>query len=248
VNDPAVAEKLIPTDHGFGVQRVPLETHYFEVYNQDNVHLVDITETPIELVTETGLSTAEQDYKFDVIVYATGFDAITGAYDHIDIQGTGGEKLRDKWNDGPSTYLGIFIHGFPNLIMLAGPQSGSASTNFPRGIETGVNWVTDFLEYMRDKGYLRADATFKAEESWTAHVTKMYSTMLMRKAKSWFTGYNSNVEGHEQGKTRYFVYNGGAPKFVARLVDVAANGYEGLDLTSGPPPASGSQGAGKAVS
>jgi cation diffusion facilitator CzcD-associated flavoprotein CzcO len=248
VNDPAVAEKLIPTDHGFGVQRVPLETHYFEVYNQDNVHLVDITETPIELVTETGLSTAEQDYEFDVIVYATGFDAITGAYDHIDIQGTGGEKLRDKWNDGPSTYLGIFIHGFPNLIMLAGPQSGSASTNFPRGIETGVNWVTDFLEYMWDKGYLRADATFKAEESWTAHVTKMYSTMLMRKAKSWFTGYNSNVEGHEQGKTRYFVYNGGAPKFVARLVDVAANGYEGLDLTSGPPPASGSQGAGKAVS
>jgi len=232
VNDPAIAEKLIPKDHGFGVQRVPLETHYFEVYNQDNVHLVDLSETPIERVTETGLSTTENDYDFDIIVYATGFDAITGAYDNMDIQGLGGEKLREKWDEGPSTYLGIFIHGFPNMIMLAGPQSGSASTNFPRGIETGVNWCTEFLEYMWEHGYVRADATLSAEERWTAHVTKMYSTMLMRKAKSWFTGYNSNLAGHEHGKTRYFVYNGGAPKFVARLKDVASAGYEGLDLTS----------------
>ena len=233
VNDPETAEKLIPRDHGFGVQRVPLETHYFEAYNRDNVHLVDISETPIERITETGIRTSDRDHDFDIIVYATGFDAITGAYDHIDIRGVGGEKLREKWRDGPSTFLGMLIHGFPNLIMLAGPQSGSASTNYPRGIETGVNWCTDFLEYVWEQGYVRADATREAEEKWTAHVTQMYSVMLMRKAKSWFTGYNSNVEGHEQGKIRYFVYNGGAPKYVSRINAVAGNDYEGIELSTG---------------
>jgi cation diffusion facilitator CzcD-associated flavoprotein CzcO len=236
VKDPAVAEKLIPRDHGFGVQRVPLETHYFEAYNRDNVHLVDIKETPIERITETGIRTSERDYEFDVIVYATGFDAITGAFDRIDIQGVGGEKLRDKWTDGPITYLGMFVHGFPNLIMPSGPQSGSASTNFPRGIETGVNWTTEFLQYMWDHGYTRADATAEAEERWTAHVVKMYSTMLMRKAKSWFTGYNSNVAGHEEGKIRYMVYNGGSPKYVQTVTDVAHKGYEGIELSGDDAP------------
>ena len=159
VKDPVVAEKLIPRDHGFGVQRVPLETNYFEAYNRDNVHLVDISETPIERVTETGLRTTARDYDFDIIVYSTGFDAITGAFDQIDISGVGGEKLFDKWRDGPSTFLGMLVHGFPNLLMPTGPQSGSASTNFPRGIETGVNWCTDLLEHMRDRGYTRAEAT-----------------------------------------------------------------------------------------
>ena len=148
VKDPKVAEKLIPRDHGFGVQRVPLETGYFEAYNRPNVHLVDISETPIVRVTETGLRTTERDYDFDIIVYATGFDAITGAFDRIDIQGVGGEKLADKWRTTISTFLGMMIHGFPNMLMPAGPQSGSASTNYPRGIETGVNWCTDLLEHM----------------------------------------------------------------------------------------------------
>jgi cation diffusion facilitator CzcD-associated flavoprotein CzcO len=232
VKDPAVAEKLIPRDHGFGVQRVPMETHYFEAYNRDNVHLVDITETPIVEVTETGIRTTEREYEFDIIVYATGFDAITGAFDHIDIQGVGGAKLRDKWSDGPSTFLGMLVHGFPNMLMPSGPQSGSASTNYPRGIETGVNWCTKLLEYMWDHGCVRADATLDAQERWTAHVTKMYSTMLMRKAKSWFTGYNSNVPGHEYGKTRYFVYNGGAPKYVSKINEVAEKNYEGIEFTS----------------
>ncbi|QWG14267.1 NAD(P)/FAD-dependent oxidoreductase [Bradyrhizobium sediminis] len=231
VRDPVVAEKLIPRDHGFGVQRVPLETNYFEAYNRSNVHLVDISETPIERITETGLRTSARDYDFDIIVYSTGFDAITGAFDHIDISGVGGEKLFDKWKDGPSTFLGMLVHGFPNLLMPTGPQSGSASTNFPRGIETGVNWCTALLQHMWDRGYARADATAAAEARWTAHVTKMYSIMLMRKAKSWFTGYNSNVPGHEQGKVRYFVYNGGAPKYVAAISEVAAMGYEGIVLT-----------------
>ena len=207
-----------------------METRYFEAFNRDNVKLVDISETPIECITESGLRTSERDYAFDIIVYATGFDAITGAFDHIDITGLGGEKLREKWRDGPSTFLGMMIHGFPNLLMPAGPQSGSASTNYPRGIETGVNWCTDLLRHIRAQGYVRAEATAEAEARWTDHVTRMYAMMLMRKAKSWFTGYNSNVPGHEEGRIRYFVYNGGAPKYVSRIRAVAEKGYEGIDF------------------
>jgi cation diffusion facilitator CzcD-associated flavoprotein CzcO len=232
VNDPELAEKLIPRDHGFGVQRLPLETNYLEAYNRDNVHLVDISETPLVRVTEKGLRTIEREYEFDIIVYATGFDAITGAYDLIDISGIGGEKLAEKWKHAPSTFLGMLVHGFPNLLMPTGPQSASASTNFPRGIENGVNWCTGLLQYVRDRGYTRADATLEAQERWTAHVVKMYEIMLMRKAKSWFTGYNSNVPGHEQGTVRYFVYNGGTPKFVSIINEIAASGYQEIAFSS----------------
>ncbi|MBR0936977.1 NAD(P)/FAD-dependent oxidoreductase [Bradyrhizobium jicamae] len=233
VNDPKVAEKLIPRDHGFGVQRLPLETNYFEAYNRDNVHLVDLSETPLVRITETGLRTTARDYAFDIIVYATGFDAITGAYDMIDITGIGGEKLADKWKTAPSTFLGMLVHGFPNLLMPTGPQSASASTNFPRGIENGVNWCTHLLQYMWDRGLTRADATLEAQERWTAHVVKMYEIMLMRKAKSWFTGYNSNVAGHEEGTVRYFVYNGGTPKFLGIINEVAAEGYQEIEFGAG---------------
>jgi cation diffusion facilitator CzcD-associated flavoprotein CzcO len=232
VKDPEVAETLIPRDHGFGVQRVPLETNYLEAYNRDNVHLVDISKTPIERITEKGIRTTARDYEFDIIVYATGFDAITGAYDRIDIRGIGGQRLFDKWKDGPDTFLGMLVHGFPNLLMPTGPQSASATTNFPRGIETGVNWCTNLMQHMWDRGYTRADSTSAAEQRWSAHVAKMYEIMLMRKAKGWFTGYNSNVDGHEAGKVRYFVYNGGTPKFVAIITDVAAKGYQDIAFSS----------------
>ena len=228
VDDPAIAEKLIPKDHGFGVQRVPLETNYFEVYNRDNVELIDITETPIECITPSGIKTSDGEFDFDLIVYATGFDAMTGSFDRIDIEGVGGQKLRDRWHDGPTTYLGLQIHGFPNLMMLAGPQSGSASTNFPRGIETCVDWVTEMLEHVWEQQYERVEATPEAEVEWTQHVADMYKVMLMRNAKSWFTGYNSNVEGHEECQIRYFVYNGGSPKFQRRIDSVRDNGYEGI--------------------
>src|SRR5579871_2657357 len=232
VKDPKVTEKLIPRDHGFGVQRLPLETKYLEAYNRDNVHLVDLKETPLVRVTEQGLRTTARDYEFDIIVYATGFDAITGAYDMIDISGIGGEKLADKWKHAPSTFLGMLVHGFPNLLMPTGPQSASASTNFPRGIENNVNWCTDLLQHMRHRGYTRDNATREAEKRWTAHVAKMYEIMLMRKAKSWFTGYNSNVAGHEEGTVRYFLYNGGTPKFVAIANEVAATGYPEIAFSS----------------
>ncbi len=243
VNDPKVAEKLIPRDHGFGVQRLPLETKYLEAYNRDNVHLVDLRETPLVRVTETGLRTSERDYEFDIIVYATGFDAITGAFDRIDIRGVGGERLAAKWKDAPSTFLGLLIHGFPNLLMPTGPQSASASTNFPRGIETNVDWCTDLLQYMRQRGYTRANATREAEARWTAYVAKTYEIMLMRKAKSWFTGYNSNVAGHEEGTIRYFLYNGGTPKFRAIIDDVAANGYQDIAFSAGAGAGAGVQAA-----
>ena len=142
----------------------------------------------------------------------------------------GGQRLRDKWLDGPITFLGMQISGFPNYLAVAGPQSGSASTNYPRGIEVGVDWVTKLLQHMWQHGYTRMDATPEAEARWTAHVTKMYSMVLMRKAKGWFTGYNSNVEGHEEGRVRHLVYNGGAPKFVATINQVAAENYQGMVL------------------
>jgi len=232
VDDPAVAEKLIPKDHGFGVQRVPMETGYLEAYNRDNVHLVDISETPLERITDKGIRTTEEEFEFDIIIYATGFDAITGSFDHIDIRGRDGLTLREKWFDNPTTFLGMMVSGFPNLLMPSGPQSGSASTNYPRGIENGVDWCTELLEYMWERDLTYLEATEDAEQRWTDHVIKMYSVMLMRKAQSWFTGYNSNVEGHEAGKVRYMVYNGGTPKYVASISEVASKDYEGIRFSA----------------
>lgn len=230
VDDPVTAEKLIPRDHGFGVQRVPLETNYFEVYNRDNVNLVDIQETPIERITERGIQTSDQEREFDIIVYATGFNAIVGAYDKIDIRGINGVALKDKWANGPSTFLGILVEGFPNLLMPSGPQSGSASTNYPRGIQNGVDWCSGLLDYAREQGATRLEPTLEAQEKWTQHVIDVYSVMLMRKAKSWFTGYNSNVEGHEYGKTHYLVYNAGTPKYLSAIREVSDNEYRGVLL------------------
>ena len=226
VRDPVVAEKLIPKDHGFGVQRLPMETGYFEAYNRDNVELVDSTETPIVRITPTGLETTDRTFDFDVIVYSTGFDAFTGAMDRIDIRGPGGRRLRDKWADGPVTYLGLMVAGFPNLVMLGGPQG--AATNFPRGLELAVDWATPLLEYMWKHGYRRFDAEETAEAEWLEHVKEMYEGLLLRTAKSWITGYNSNLDGHEYGKTRYNIYNGGGPKYARRLREMTENDYEGV--------------------
>ena len=228
VNDPAIAEKLIPKDHGFGIQRVPLETGYFETYNRDNVELVDSAETPITRITETGLCTSDRTFEFDVIIYATGFDAFTGALDRIDIRGLGGAKLRDKWADGPVTYLGLLVSDIPNMVMLAGPQT--AATNFPRGAELAVDWATSLLEYMREHDYSRFVANEDAEQRWFEHVKEMYKGVLMSKAKSWITGYNSNLEGHEYGKTRYNIYTGGGPKYVKTLNRAAENSYDGVSF------------------
>jgi cation diffusion facilitator CzcD-associated flavoprotein CzcO len=227
VDDPELAERLIPKDHGFGIQRVPLETGYFEAYNRDNVTLFDAAETPIERITPAGVQTVDgAEHPFDVIVYATGFDAFTGAFDRIDIQGRNGEKLRTKWADGPVTYLGLMVSGFPNLLMLAGPQI--AATNFPRACETAVDWVTPLLEHLWNEGHHRFEATPEAERAWCDHVADMYEPFLLRKAKSWITGYNSNLDGHEYGKMRLNIYNGGGPKYASRIQQEAQEGYPGI--------------------
>jgi len=228
VRDPKVADKLIPKDHGFGTRRVPMETRYYEAYNRDNVHLVDINETPIERITPDGIKTSDKEYQFDIIVYATGFDAITGAFDRIEIVGKDGKKLADKWRDGPQTYLGLQVAGYPNMFMLAAPQSGSVATNYPRGIEEIVDWSTTLLTHLRQNGYRRIEATPEAEQQWVAHVKETYSWSLVGKAKSWITGYNSNVPGHDT--LRYTIYNGGALKYRQRLNEVAGNNYEGVVL------------------
>ena len=145
VKDPAVAEKLIPKNHGFGTRRVPLESGYFEVYNQPNVKLVDINETPIERITPTGIKTSDAEYEFDIIIYATGFDAITGAFDRIDIRGVDGARLKEKWKDGPQTFLGILVDGFPNMLMVMGPHAGLG--NFPRAAEYSADWVTGLIRF-----------------------------------------------------------------------------------------------------
>ena len=227
VHDPELAEQLIPTDHGFGVQRVPLETGYYEAYNRDNVHLVNLQITPIERITPRGVRTTDADYPFDVIIYATGFDAITGSYDLIDIRGLGGRTLRSKWSQDPVTFLGVQVSGFPNMVMPAGPQSGGPSTNYPRGIEVGVDWTTNLVNYTLRQGYTREEATSTAEQDWGTYVRKLYDFMLMRKGRSWFTGYNSNVDGHENG-IRYPVYLGGTPHYRAKLEAVAQSDYAGI--------------------
>jgi cation diffusion facilitator CzcD-associated flavoprotein CzcO len=229
VHDPDVAERLIPKDHGFGVQRVPMETGYYEAYNLPHVHLIDLMETPIERITPTGVRTTAGDYDVDVIVYATGFDAVTGAFDRIDFIGPGGRHLRDKWRLGPSTYLGVQTAGFPNLLMVAGPQGASVSTNYPRAIEFAVDWNTGLIEHAAERGFRRIEVTPEAEVEWVEHVKELYGMLLLRNAKSWFTGYNSNVEGHDI--KRWLIYNGGAPRYRKRLGEIAADGYRGFVFT-----------------
>ncbi|WP_084658489.1 flavin-containing monooxygenase [Pseudooceanicola batsensis] len=228
VHNREVAEKLIPKDHGFGTRRVPLETRYYEAYNQDNVHLIDVKESPIERITPKGVRTADGEYELDSLIYATGFDAITGSFDRINIIGRNGQSLRDQWNEGPLTFLGVQSHGFPNLFTLAGPQGGSVSTNFPRGIEDIVDWVADFLVTLRDKGVQRVEPQQDAVDAWQKEVRDLYQMTLFHTAKSWFTGYNSNIEGRDG--IRYLIYNGGSPRYRRRLEEVANKGYEGFDL------------------
>jgi len=226
VKDPVVAEKLIPKNHGFGTRRVPLESGYFEVYNQPNVELVDINETPIERITPVGIKTSDHEYEFDIIIYATGFDAITGAFDRIDIRGVGGVSLKDKWKDGPQTFLGILIDGFPNMLMVMGPHAGLG--NFPRAVEYTADWVTGLIRFACDRGLTRIEATAAGAVAWTDHVIASSEGLLFTEVDSWMTGINRNVEGKQV--RRIMRYSGGHPAFRKRCDAVAADGYRELVL------------------
>jgi cation diffusion facilitator CzcD-associated flavoprotein CzcO len=228
IKDPVVAEKLIPKNHGFGTRRVPMETHYYEAYNQDNVTLVDIKEAPIERITPKGIKTTDGEYELDMIIYATGFDAVMGALNRIDIRGVGGQKLKDKWANGPRTYLGMQTVGFPNLFTLVGPHNGATFCNIPRCIEQNVEWLTDLIRYMGEHDYEQIEATRAAEDAWTEHVDETAAKTLFPTADSWFMGINDNIPGRH--KRTFMLYAGGAPVYKQKCDEVAAKDYEGFVL------------------
>ena len=226
VKDPAIAEKLIPKNHGFGTRRVPLETDYYETFNQENVELIDVNDTPIQSITENGIQTNLCEYNFDIIIYATGFDAITGSFDRIDIQGTKEKKLKDAWEDGPQTYLGVFVQDFPNMLMSMGPHAGLG--NYTRTAEYSVEWIAGIIQYANDKKLTRVMATPKGVKDWTDYVLGLGEGLLQNEIGSWMTGVNKNVKGKEA--PRIMRYSGGHPAFRQHCDAIAADGYKQLDL------------------
>ena len=224
VHDPVVAEKLIPKNHGFGTRRVPLETGYYEVFNQPNVELVDVNDTPIERITRGGIETSAREYPFDIIIYATGFDAISGAFDRIDIRGAGGVRLKDVWANGPQTYLGVLVEGFPNMLMSMGPHAGLG--NYTRTAEYSVEWVTGVVSHAMEHGLTRVEATAAGVGEWTDYVLSLGQDQLMNEVGSWMTGVNRNVEGKQV--PRIMRYSGGHPAYREHCDAVAAAGYPKL--------------------
>lgn len=226
VNDPETARRLMP-EHPFGTKRVPLENGYYEAFNRSNVELVDLRETPIERITRAGIETTEREYALDVIIYATGFDAATGSMSRIDIRGEGGLALADKWRDGPKTYLGLQVQGFPNLFNVTGPHNAASLCNAVRCTEQNVDWIASCLGHMREKGLSRIAPSVEAEAEWTRHVQEVArETLLDSMQDSWFFGTNT------PGKTSsVLVYAGGAVAYRERCEDVARRGYAGFELS-----------------
>jgi cation diffusion facilitator CzcD-associated flavoprotein CzcO len=224
VKDPRIAEKLIPKDHGWGTRRVPLETNYFEAYNQSNVTLVDLRETPIERITPKGIKTTGQEYEFDFIVYATGFDAVTGSLDRIDISGVSGQRLKDKWDNGPRTYLGLQSSGFPNFFTLVGPHNGASFCNTPRCAEQNVDFVMALISHMRDNEVNRVEPNPAAEDAWTLEVNNAIKGTLLEGVDSWFFGKKKN----------FLMYFAGNPTFRKKCDEVVANSWEGFTFQAEP--------------
>jgi cation diffusion facilitator CzcD-associated flavoprotein CzcO len=225
VDDPEVAELLAPKCHGFGTKRQPMESGYYDAFNRDNVHLIDIKSRPIQRFTESGIETSAGHYEFDVVIFATGFDAVTGALTRIDIRGEGDAVLKEKWDAQPAAYLGMGAVGFPNMFITGGPHNSSSFCNIPRCLEQNVEWITDCIAYMREHGHTRIEATQEAEDAWTEFVLESADETLLTKEDSWFMG--SNIPG----KKRVFLnYVGGVPLFRERCDESAANGYEGFVL------------------
>jgi cation diffusion facilitator CzcD-associated flavoprotein CzcO len=227
VRDPTVAEKLIPTDHPLGAKRLCVDTNYYETFNRPNVTLVDVASTPIEQITPHGIRTRDAEHAVDAIVFALGFDAITGALLAIDIRGRNGASLRERWAAGPRTYLGLGVAEFPNLFTITGPGSPSVLGNVIVSIEQHVEWITTCLAYMRAHGLDRIEATTAAQDNWVAHVDEVARGTLFVSAKSWFMGANI------AGKPRTFMpYAGGVPTYRRICDDVASRGYEGFALSA----------------
>jgi cation diffusion facilitator CzcD-associated flavoprotein CzcO len=226
VKDPETAEKLIPKDHGFGTRRVPQETFYYEVYNKPHVKLVSMLDDPIQKITEDGIKTRSNEFEFDVIIYATGFDAVTGAFNRIDIRGENSVPLKNKWTKGPRTFIGMMVDDFPNMFMILGPHA--ALGNNPRSIEHNVEWISNFLDYMKKNKLTGAKAPLSAVNEWHEFVSGKAENLLSNEVDSWMTGINLNVDGKQ---TRTVVrYTGTAPEYRARCDDVAKNDFKELHL------------------
>ena len=225
VRDPAVAETLVPRDYPLGTKRLCVDTNYYDTFNRDNVTLVDIRRNPIEAIVPHGLRTQHREYTLDSIVFATGFDAMTGALLAVDIRGRGGQTLREKWEAGPRTYLGVAVAGFPNLFLITGPGSPSVLSNMIVSIEQHVDWIADCLVHMRQHALDTIEAGQEAEDEWVAHVNEVGHRTLYPRAKSWYMGANV------PGKPRIFMpYIGGVWTYRQKCDDVAARGYEGFAL------------------
>jgi cyclohexanone monooxygenase len=227
IKDPAIAEKLAPTSapHPFGAKRPSLEQWYYEVFNQDNVTLVDLREEPIEEITPNGARTTRREFDLDLLVLATGFDASTGGLTQFDIHGASGGTLRDAWKNGVQTYLGIAVPDFPNMLMLYGPQSPTAFCNGPTCAELQGNWVVDCLSYLRDHGFMRIEASVDAAAMWTQHMADLASGTLLPEAESWYMGANI------PGKPRQLLHHPGLQLYLAYCRESAENGYSGLVLS-----------------
>ena len=228
VKDPATAEKLIPRNHPLGSKRMCLDSDYFETFNRDNVDLVDINEEPFVLITETGLETSAKHYPADLIIFAIGFDAMTGPLTNLGIVGRGGQALKDAWADGAESYLGLAMPGFPNLFTVNGPSSPSVLTNMIVSIEQHVDWIATSIESLREQGVGRIEARRDATHAWAEHTREVAGYTLFPQANSWYMGANV------PGKPRLFLaYLGGFDNYSARCDAIAANGFEGFDLASG---------------
>jgi cation diffusion facilitator CzcD-associated flavoprotein CzcO len=231
VKDPAVADLLTPTSYPIGTKRICVDTEYFETFNRPNVSLVDVRNAPIETLTANGVRTGGKDYEVDAVVFATGFDAMTGTLTRIDIRGRGGVTLADKWAEGPKTYLGLMTAGFPNLFMITGPGSPSVLSNMIVSIEQHVDWVADCLRALRDRHVDCIEATQEAEESWVDHVNEVANETLYPSAASWYMGANI------PGKPRVFMpYIGGVGAYRHTCDEIAADGYRGFRLASAARP------------
>ncbi len=226
VKDPETAEKLIPRGYPLGTKRLCLDTDYYDTFNRPNVGLVDINEELIVRITETGLQTSEREYPADLIIFAIGFDAMTGPLVNLGIEGRGGRSLKDAWADGPESYLGLAMPGFPNLFTVNGPSSPSVLANMIMTLEQHADWITGCIEYMRDNGYDTIEAREDATHEWAEHSRMVADHTLFPKANSWYMG--ANVEG----KPRMFMaYIGGFDNYTARCNQVAESGFEGFDLS-----------------
>lgn len=227
IKDPAIAEILVPTDppHPFGTKRPSLEQWYFEVFNQTNVTLIDTREDPILEITEAGILTDQGEHPLDLLVLATGFDALTGGITQIDISGVDGIRLKDKWAHGVKDQLGMAVSGFPNLFILYGPLAPAGLCNGPTCAELQGEWIVNCLCYLRDENLTRIEATIAAEDNWTQHVSEVADMSLFPQANSWYMGANI------PGKARQFLNYIDVPVYMEQCNHSAESGYEGFELS-----------------